>query len=42
MLKRGDIELPSDLSGVEVHTFKESPSECSEALRDFMANLATV
>ncbi|MGH8606335.1 MAG: TIR domain-containing protein, partial [Gammaproteobacteria bacterium] len=36
LLVRGDVELPSDLSGVEFHRFKESPAECSEALRDFI------
>jgi hypothetical protein len=39
LLKRGDLELPSDLSGVEVHSFKESPNECSEVIRDFIARL---
>lgn len=37
LLVRGDIEIPSDLSGVEVHRFVSSPMECSETLREFIA-----
>ena len=37
LLVRGDIEIPSDLSGVEVHRFVSSPTECSETLREFIA-----
>jgi Zn-dependent protease with chaperone function len=37
LLVRGDIEMPSDLSGVEVHRFTASPTECSEVVRDFIA-----
>jgi predicted nucleotide-binding protein len=39
LLMRGSIELPSDLSGVEVHRFEKSPTECSEALREFITAL---
>jgi Predicted nucleotide-binding protein containing TIR-like domain len=39
LLMRGDLEIPSDLSGVEVHRFSTSPTECSEALRDFISKL---
>ena len=39
LLVRGDVEIPSDLSGVEVHRFAVSPTECSEALREFIAAL---
>ena len=39
LLVQGDVEIPSDLSGVEVHRFKSSPTECSEVLRDFIAEL---
>lgn len=39
LLVRGDIEMPSDLSGVEVHRFVTSPTECSEVVRDFIASL---
>jgi predicted nucleotide-binding protein/Zn-dependent protease with chaperone function len=37
LLARGDIEIPSDLSGVEVHRYTECPTECSEVLRDFIS-----
>ncbi len=37
LLARGDIEIPSDLSGVEVHRYTESPMECSEVVRDFIS-----
>jgi hypothetical protein len=39
LLVRGNIEIPSDLSGIEVHRFVSSPTECSETLRDFIAEL---
>ena len=39
LLVRGDVEIPSDLSGVEVHRFSSSPTECSEVLRDFISEL---
>jgi hypothetical protein len=39
LLARGDIEIPSDLSGVEVHRFASSPTECSETLREFISEL---
>ena len=39
LLVRGDLEIPSDLSGVEVHRFSTSPTECSEVLRDFIADI---
>jgi hypothetical protein len=37
LLVRGDVEIPSDLSGVEVHRFVSSPTEQSESLREFIA-----
>lgn len=37
LLTRGEVEMPSDLSGVDVHRFSSSPTECSEALRDFVS-----
>jgi predicted nucleotide-binding protein len=40
LLTRGNVEMPSDLSGVETHRFQRSPVECSERLRDFIAELA--
>lgn len=39
LLVRGDIEIPSDLSGVEVHRYADSPTECSEVLRDFISSI---
>jgi hypothetical protein len=39
LMTRGTLELPSDLQGVEVHRFTESPGECSEALSDFIGSL---
>jgi predicted nucleotide-binding protein/Zn-dependent protease with chaperone function len=39
MLMQGDVEMPSDLSGVEVHRYRDSPVECSEMLRDFIEAL---
>jgi Zn-dependent protease with chaperone function len=37
LLVRGDLEMPSDLSGVEIHRFTSSPIECSEVVRDFIS-----
>jgi hypothetical protein len=42
MLMQGEVEMPSDLSGVEVHRYKDSPIECSEMLRDFIDALGAV
>lgn len=39
LLKRGDIELPSDLAGVDVQTFNQSPSECLVAVHSFIEHL---
>jgi Predicted nucleotide-binding protein containing TIR-like domain/FHA domain len=39
LLSRGALEMPSDLSGVEVHRFSRSPMECAEAVRDFIGSL---
>ena len=39
LLVRGKVELPSDLSGVEVHRYEKSPTECSEVLRSFIASI---
>ena len=39
LLARGNLEIPSDLSGVEVHRFYTSPTECSEALCDFIEDI---
>ena len=35
------MEVPSDLSGVEIHRYQRSPIECSENLRDFIGMLET-
>ena len=37
LLVRSDVEIPSDLSGVELHRFVSSPTECSETFREFIA-----
>ena len=39
LLTRGVLELPSDLQGVDVHTFSDSPVECSDVLHDFVRSL---
>jgi hypothetical protein len=39
LLTRGDLEMPSDLSGVEIHRFEVSPIECAEVVRDFITNI---
>jgi CAP12/Pycsar effector protein, TIR domain len=40
LLVRGDVDIPSDLSGVDLHRFAASPLECSENIREFIAELA--
>ncbi len=40
ILNRGQIEIPSDLSGAELHTFKETPEECTEIIRQFIGRLS--
>ena len=40
LLTRGDPEIPSDLSGIEMHRYAPSPIECSEVVRDFISNIA--
>lgn len=40
LLTRGDLEIPSDLSGIEMHRYAASPIECSEVVREFIANIA--
>ena len=39
LLTRGELEMPSDLSGVEAHRYGSSPIECSEVVRDFIARI---
>jgi hypothetical protein len=36
VLSRGEIELPSDLSGIEYHEYQKNPVECADQLRSFM------
>jgi hypothetical protein len=36
---KGPVEMPSDLGGVEVHRFEESPLEQSEAVRAFVESI---
>lgn len=39
LLVRGDIEIPSDLLGVDIFRFRETPKECSEVVRAFVSDL---
>jgi len=39
LLQRGNVELPSDLAGVDVEQFISSPSECVLTLLTFIENL---
>jgi len=39
LLSHGAIELPSDLSGADVYTFRSSPEECLETIRSFVSQL---
>jgi predicted nucleotide-binding protein len=41
LLVKGDIEIPSDLLGVEVHRYSETPRECSEVIRAFIGSLTS-
>jgi len=40
LLMRDAVEIPSDLAGVEVHKYSDSPVERSETLRDFIEALS--
>jgi len=40
-VKRGNIELPSDLAGVDVENFNTSPTECVASLYTFVEHLIT-
>jgi Zn-dependent protease with chaperone function len=40
LLMKQSVDIPSDLSGVDVHRYEESPTECSECLRDFIDHLS--
>jgi predicted nucleotide-binding protein len=39
LLKRGDVEMPSDLAGVDVQTFNQTPGECITAVHGFIEHL---
>ncbi len=41
LLARGDLEVPTDLAGVEVHRFTSAPTECSERIRAFIDMIET-
>jgi predicted nucleotide-binding protein len=40
LLVRGDLEIPSDLDGIEYHRYQSSPLEASELLRKFLRHLS--
>lgn len=40
LLKKGDPTIPSDLSGVEYYSYKDSPRERTEEIRTFLAAIA--
>jgi Predicted nucleotide-binding protein containing TIR-like domain len=40
LLVRGDLEIPSDLDGIEYHRYQSSPLEVSELLRKFLQRLS--
>lgn len=40
LLMKDVVEIPSDLNGVEIHKFRESPVEQSEAIRSFVDTLS--
>jgi predicted nucleotide-binding protein len=35
LLVKGEVDIPSDLQGLEYHKYSNLPSECSEKIRDF-------
>jgi Zn-dependent protease with chaperone function len=39
LLVRGEVHLPSDLSGADVHAFTKTPAECGEIVRSFIRSL---
>lgn len=39
LLKRGDVELPSDLSGADVETYHNTPNECVHRVQSFVEHL---
>jgi predicted nucleotide-binding protein len=41
LLAKGDLEIPTDIAGAEVHRFMQVPTECSEPIRSFIDMLET-
>ena len=41
LLAKGDLEIPTDIAGAEVHRFTLVPTECSEPIRSFIDMLET-
>lgn len=39
LLVRGNVEMPSDLSGIDCHPYMQSPRECAEVVRSFVTFL---
>lgn len=39
LLVRGNVEMPSDLSGIDCHAYMQSPRECAEVVRSFVTFL---
>jgi hypothetical protein len=39
ILRRGDIELPSDLQGIEFFAYTESPEEAGDKIREFIRRI---
>jgi len=39
LLVRGTVGMPSDLSGVDAYPFQQTPSECGDAIRNFIEAL---
>jgi predicted nucleotide-binding protein len=42
LLRKGNVDLPSDLGGVEWQEYVHSPTECSETIRDFLKRFDSV
>lgn len=40
LLVRGDVEIPSDLDGIEVHRYSRSPRERAQQIRAFLAQVS--
>lgn len=42
LLKRGDVDLPSDLAGADVETFHKTPTECIATVYAFIEHLTAL